>query len=101
MVRKFFSFKHMDITLDPLEGDILEKEEDWENAMTYHQMRLPIEKITKIYEKTLRDKVASELEELDIHVARKDELDHVAEVYNQAWTTSNTPFRRLDLEKES
>ena len=97
-LREFFSFKHMDLELEPIEGDVLRKEENWENAMAYHQMRLPVEKITKHYERILRKKVSSDHPFLDIHIAGEDELEHIADVYNQAWTTANTPFRRLDLE---
>ncbi|MHA1147075.1 MAG: GNAT family N-acetyltransferase [Promethearchaeota archaeon] len=98
MVRKFFSLKHMDMTLEPIEGDILEKKENREEGMSYHQMRLPIEKITKEFEVCLRRKVASEIQALKTHIAGEDELENVVEVYNQAWTTSNTPFKILDLE---
>lgn len=88
----------MDMNLDPIEGDILEKKKDRDEGMSYHQMRLPIEKITKEFEVNLRKKVASEIQTLKTHVAREDELNHVVEVYNQAWVTSNTPFKTLNLE---
>ena len=77
-------------------------EELYQDGMVYIQMRLPVEKITKEFEDTLKDKIEHSIIQAKIKEATKEDLDALKNIYNRAWLTSNTPFRpinKTDLQK--
>lgn len=73
-----------------LQQEILDK------GMVYLQMRLPINKITKEYENTLKDKIEHKILHASIREASEKDLTSVQNIYNRAWLTSNTPFRPIE-----
>jgi len=75
-----------------LQREILEK------GMVYLQMRLPIDKITKEFENSLKDKIEHKIYHASIREATEGDLSSVQNIYNKAWLTSNTPFRPIEKE---
>ena len=69
-----------------------------DNGMVYLQMRLPIEKITKEFENTLRDKIEKKIYRANIREAELKDLSIITDVYNKSWLTSSTPFRPIKRE---
>ncbi|MGQ4875031.1 MAG: GNAT family N-acetyltransferase [Promethearchaeota archaeon] len=69
-----------------------------EKGMAYYQMRLPVEKITKEFEESLRKKVERNILHAKIREATEEDLESLMNIYNKAWLTSNTPFRPIDIE---
>jgi len=65
------------------------------NGMVYLQMRLPIEKITKEFENTLKRKIEKKIYRANISEAELKDLSIVTDIYNKSWLTSSTPFRPI------
>jgi ribosomal protein S18 acetylase RimI-like enzyme len=92
-IRTYF----LHIEKDAKKGDVSElQKEILEEGMVYLQMRLPINKITKEFENSLRDKIEHKIFHASIREAIKSDLTSVQNIYNKAWLTSNTPFRPLE-----
>ena len=68
------------------------------NGMVYLQMRLPIEKITKEFENTLRVKIEKNIYRANIREAELKDLSIITDIYNKSWLTSSTPFRPIEKE---
>lgn len=68
------------------------------NGMVYLQMRLPIEKITKEFENTLRRKIEKNIYRASIREAELKDLSIITDIYNKSWLTSSTPFRPIEKE---
>jgi ribosomal protein S18 acetylase RimI-like enzyme len=68
------------------------------NGMVYLQMRLPIEKITKEFENTLREKIEKNIYRANIREAELKDLSIITNIYNKSWLTSSTPFRPIQRE---
>ncbi len=68
------------------------------NGMVYLQMRLPIEKITKEFENTLREKIEKKIFQANIREAELKDLSVITDIYNKSWLTSSTPFRPIQRE---
>lgn len=66
------------------------------NGMVYLQMRLPIEKITKEFENTLRRKIEKNIYRTSIREAELKDLSIITDIYNKSWLTSSTPFRPIE-----
>jgi len=73
-----------------LQKQILDK------GMVYLQMRLPIEKITKEFVDTLRDKIERKIYSANIREAELKDLSIITDIYNKSWLTSSTPFRPIE-----
>ena len=85
------------IEKDSKKGEISElQKEVLERGMVYLQMRLPINKITKEFENSLRDKIEHKIFHASIREATKSDLTSIQNIYNKAWLTSNTPFRPIE-----
>ena len=67
-----------------------------DQGMVYLQMRLPINKITKEYENSLKEKIEHKIFHAKIREATEKDLATVKDIYNRAWLTSNTPFRPIE-----
>jgi len=67
-----------------------------DQGMVYLQMRLPINKITKEYENSLKEKIEHKIFHAKIREATEKDLATVKDIYNKAWLTSNTPFRAIE-----
>jgi len=67
-----------------------------DQGMVYLQMRLPINKITKEYENSLKEKIEHKIFHAKIREATEKDLATVKNIYNRAWLTSNTPFRPIE-----
>ncbi len=65
------------------------------NGMVYLQMRLPIEKITKEFENTLKEKIEKKIYRSNIREAELKDLSIITDIYNKSWLTSSTPFRPI------
>ena len=84
------------IEKDSGKGDITDlQKEILDNGMVYLQMRLPIEKITKGFEDTLRDKIERKIYRANIREAGLKDLSIITDIYNKSWLTSSTPFRPI------
>lgn len=85
------------IEKDTKKGEVSElQKEVLEKGMVYLQMRLPINKITKEFENSLRDKIEHKIFHASIREATKSDLTSIQNIYNKAWLTSNTPFRPIE-----
>ncbi|MFX0074470.1 MAG: GNAT family N-acetyltransferase [Candidatus Hermodarchaeota archaeon] len=85
------------IEKDSQKGEVSElQKEILDKGMVYLQMRLPIDKITKDFENSLKDKIEHKIFHASIREATKDDLTSVQNIYNKAWLTSNTPFRPIE-----
>ena len=58
------------------------------NGMVYLQMRLPIEKITKEFENTLKEKIEKNIYRANIREAELKDLSIITDIYNQSWLTN-------------
>lgn len=67
-----------------------------DQGMIYLQMRLPINKITKEYENSLKEKIEHKIFHAKIREATEKDIATVQNIYNRAWLTSNTPFRPIE-----
>lgn len=65
------------------------------NGMVYLQMRLPIEKITKDFENTLKEKIEKKIYRATIREAELKDLSMITDIYNKSWLTSSTPFKSI------
>ncbi len=79
------------------------RDEFLREGLTYIQMRMPVEKITKEFEEALKTKIEhniihANIREVDKHEATRRDLVSVMDMYNHAWLTSNTPFRPITVE---
>jgi RimJ/RimL family protein N-acetyltransferase len=96
-IREFFStfkpkHKHKDKDISEIQKEVLEQ------GMIYIQVHLPVEKITKEFEDSLKEKIEKSIFRANIRVADKSDLKAVMELYNKAWLTSNTPFRPIEID---
>ncbi|MFX1442246.1 MAG: GNAT family N-acetyltransferase [Promethearchaeota archaeon] len=96
-IREFFStfipkHKHKDQDISEIQKEVLEK------GMIYIQVHLPVEKITKEFEDSLKKKIEQSIFRANIRVADKHDLKSVMELYNKAWLTANTPFRPIEID---
>ncbi len=95
-IREFFSTfkpKHKDKNKEI--GEI--QKEVLQQGMVYTQVRLPVEKITKDFEESLKEKIEQSIFRANIRVATRSDLKSVMELYNKAWLTANTPFRPIEI----
>jgi len=90
-IREFFS------TFKPKkEGDIKEsKDKILTEGLTYVQMRLPVEEITKDFEDSLKEKIERNIINAKMRIGTESDLESLMNVYNKSWLTSNTPFRPI------
>jgi len=88
-------FLHLEKDTQKGEVSNLQKE-ILDEGMVYLQMRLPINKITKEYENSLKDKIEHKILHANIREASEKDLTSVQNIYNRAWLTSNTPFRPIE-----
>jgi RimJ/RimL family protein N-acetyltransferase len=96
-IREFFStfkpkLKHKDQDIGEIQKEALQK------GMIYIQVRLPVEKITKEFEDSLKEKIEHSIFRATIRIANKSDLKSVMELYNKAWLTANTPFRPIEID---
>ncbi|TFF87465.1 MAG: GNAT family N-acetyltransferase [Promethearchaeota archaeon] len=94
-VRAFFSsLEGRELTEEERNSQV---QEVIDEGMVYKQMRLPVSKTEEI-EKKLKEKIEHKIISANIRDAKEDDLNIIREIYNQAWLTSNTPFRPIDLD---
>ena len=67
-------------------------------GLSYIQMKLPTEKITKEFEQSLKEKISHNILRAKIREATIEDLETVRYIHNRAWLTSNTPFSPITLE---
>ncbi len=94
-IREFFSTfksKHKDKDISEIQKEVLQQ------GMIYTQVRLPVEKITKDFEDSLKEKIEQGIFRANIRVASKSDLNSIMELYNKAWLTANTPFRPIEID---
>ncbi|NHJ21123.1 MAG: GNAT family N-acetyltransferase [Candidatus Lokiarchaeota archaeon] len=95
--RKALRTYFLHIEEDSQKGEVSElQREILEEGMVYLQMRLPIDKITKDFENSLKEKIEHKIFHASIREATKNDLTSVQDIYNKAWLTSNTPFRPIE-----
>lgn len=73
--------------------------DDTNKGLTYIQMRLPIQKITKKFETSVLNKLKRNIIRAQIRKAKEDDLKIVMNIYNRAWMTSNTPYAPISVLK--
>ncbi|MFX0009607.1 MAG: GNAT family N-acetyltransferase [Candidatus Hermodarchaeota archaeon] len=95
--RKALRTYFLHIEEDSQKGEVSElQREILEKGMVYLQMRLPIDKITKDFENSLKEKIEHKIFHASIREATKNDLTSIQDIYNKAWLTSNTPFRPIE-----
>lgn len=73
----------------------------------YIQMKLPVGKITKRFEQTLRNKVEHNVLGAEIREATSEDVESILKIYDQSWHSTTMPFvpitknRLLSLLKKS
>ena len=67
-------------------------------GLSYIQMKLPTEKITKEFEQSLKEKISHNILRAKIREATIEDLETVRYIHNRACLTSNTPFSPITLE---
>ncbi|MFX0142219.1 MAG: GNAT family N-acetyltransferase, partial [Candidatus Hodarchaeota archaeon] len=58
--------------------------------------RLPVDKISKEFEESLKKKIEHNIYHADIREATEKDLQSVVNIYNKAWLTASTPFRPIE-----
>ncbi|MFX0058790.1 MAG: GNAT family N-acetyltransferase [Candidatus Hodarchaeota archaeon] len=86
----------LNIEKDKERGDISDLQKKALNGMAYIQMKLPVQKITKDFENTLKSKIEENIFRARIREATESDIQAIVDIYNKSWLTSNTPFRPLD-----
>lgn len=79
-------------TLEDIENQLVNM------GMTYIQMRLPIDNITKNLEISIRDTIPKEIQNSKIREANEKDLKNIMHLYNNAWSTAHTPFSIMTLD---
>jgi ribosomal protein S18 acetylase RimI-like enzyme len=88
-------FSHLEREKD---HKVISNYEEKLQSMVYIQMRLPIEKLTKEFEDSIKKKTETNIYQAKIREATEKDLEIVTEIYNKSWLTSNTPFRPIEKE---
>jgi ribosomal protein S18 acetylase RimI-like enzyme len=60
---------------------------------SYIHMRLPIAKITKDFENSLRSKTDDKLKNIKIRKARKNDMDTFIKLHKHIWESTNMPYK--------
>ena len=82
---------------DSKKGEVSKlQQEILDEGMVYLQMRLPVNKITKEFENSLKEKIEHKIFHARIREATEGDLTNIKNIYNRAWLTSNTPFRPIE-----
>ena len=82
---------------DSKKGEVSKlQQEILDEGMVYLQMRLPVNKITKEFENSLKEKIEHKIFHARIREATEGDLTSIKNIYNRAWLTSNTPFRPIE-----
>jgi len=85
------------IEKDSKKGEVSKlQQEILDKGMVYLQMRLPVNKITKEFEDSLKEKIEHKIFHARIREATEGDLTSIKNIYNRAWLTSNTPFRPIE-----
>lgn len=63
------------------------------SRLDYIQMRLPVDKITKEFEDSLREKIEHNVVHAKIREANENDIEHIMKVYDLAWHSSPMPIR--------
>jgi ribosomal protein S18 acetylase RimI-like enzyme len=71
----------------------------FEERPSYLLMRLPVSNITKEFENSLRNKIKNNNLDVQIRVAKENDIDNIMRIYNTAWYSSPMPFRTVSEEK--
>jgi len=58
----------------------------------YIQMKLPVGKITKRFEESLRNKVEHNILGAKIRDAKSEDVDSILDIYDQSWHSTTMPF---------
>ncbi len=82
---------------DSKKGEVSKlQQEILDEGMVYLQMKLPVNKITKEFENSLKEKIEHKIFHARIREATEGDLTSIKNIYNRAWLTSNTPFRPIE-----
>ena len=65
------------------------------NRVNYIQMRLPVDKITKEFEDSLREKIEYSVVPAEVREASKEDIERIMKVYDLAWHSSPMPIREI------
>ncbi len=65
------------------------------SRIDYIQMRLPVNKITKEFEDSLREKIEHNVVHAKIREASEKDIEHIMKVYDLAWHSSPMPIREV------
>ena len=90
-IREFFS------TFKPKREEDRKESKDkiLTEGLTYVQMSLPVEEITKDFEDSLKEKIDRNIINAKMRIGTESDLESLMNVYNKSWLTSNTPFRPI------
>ena len=58
----------------------------------YIQMKLPVGKITKTFEDSLRKKIEHNVLDAEIREAKREDVESILNVYDQAWHSTTMPY---------
>jgi L-amino acid N-acyltransferase YncA len=72
---------------------------DISQKYVYIKLKLPISKVTNGLISKLNQKIRSNYVRPKIKLATEEDLPRVANIYNRAWLTANTPFRQMTSEQ--
>jgi len=86
----------LNIEKEKEKGEISDLQEKVLDGMAYIQMKLPVERITKDFERDLETKIEKSIFQAKIREATESDIQVIVDIYNKSWLTSNTPFRPLD-----
>ena len=73
-------------------------EENLDIGMKYIQMVLPLRKVTKTAENSLKENVERNILRAKIRKINEKDLESLRNIYNKAWLTSHEPFRALTID---
>ncbi|MFW9939034.1 MAG: GNAT family N-acetyltransferase [Candidatus Thorarchaeota archaeon] len=86
----------LNIEKEKEKGEITDLQDKVRDGMAYIQMKLPVERITKDFERSLETKIEKSIFQAKIREATESDIQVIVDIYNKSWLTSNTPFRPLD-----
>ena len=87
--------KNIRDTFQNITDEILEV---FEQRPSYVQMRLPVSRITKEFEDSLKEKIEHNIIHAEIREATKQDIERIFKIYNKAWKSTSMPFRQVNQE---
>ncbi|MFX1311182.1 MAG: GNAT family N-acetyltransferase [Promethearchaeota archaeon] len=73
--------------------------EGFQGDLNYIQMRLPVNKITKDFEESLKNKIKNKVKLVKIRKAVEEDIEDLIIMHEQAWQSTPMPYHQISKDK--